>query len=182
MKRKRALLNLSVILLTALGVPLRAEVVLTGRTHCYQVEGNPPGAWSQTFRVEVGRAVRNRSGSLSRVTALEQGFKAVNPPLTYFNGFAGAAYYVSAEDQETGSAVEISLVGNSFGTDTGASDGIPGLWNLSYSMLLQPARRGLSTGRIVMAKNFKPIGRSQTDEPGETSLEVRSLSEIRCRP
>ena len=182
MNRKTALLYLSVIFFTALANPLRAEVVLTGRTHCYQVEGNPPGAWSQTFKVEVGRSVRNRSGSLSRVTALEQGFKAVYPPLTYFNGFAGAAYYLSAEDQEAGSAVEISLVGNSFGTDTGASDGIPGLWNLSYSMLLQPARRGLSSGRIIMAKTFKPIGNGQAGDSAETSLEVRSLSEIRCRP
>lgn len=178
--RQRTALCAAAFLL-GLAPTVQAAVVLTGRTHCYQVLGNPPGAWSQTFKIEVGRAVTDRSGSVSRVTGLERGFKAVYPPLYYFNGLAGAAFYVPAEDQELSDVVQVTLTGNSYGTDTGASDGIRGLWTLNYSMLLNPARRGLSEGKVIFSKSFKPLGPGHEQDPVVSSYEVKDVEGLRCR-
>lgn len=161
-----------------------AGVSLSGKDHCYTIDGNPPGAWSQTFRIKVGNPVFDRAGSVVKVTGVEQGFKAVYPPLTYYNGLAGAAFYLPPSDQETGAAgqVEISLTGESYGTSDATSSGVHGLFSLEYVMLLDQSRGpGLGSGKIILSKTFKALDPGHAKEPAETSYEVRPVSEILCR-
>ena len=166
----------------ALSTAVEAKTVLSAKERCFQVGEILNGGWRETLKIKPQQALTDKKGAVIETIGLAHGSKVVVPVLNYYNQFAGAASYIAAGDQEvTDNIVQIALVGTSYGTDTGAASGISGLWSFSYTLMLEPEKRGkIPGGKLVGVDTFKAIGNGHDADPATTTLVDKTVSEISC--
>lgn len=163
---------------------VEAKTVLSAKERCFQVGEPLNGGWRETLKIKPQQALTDKKGAVIETVGLAHGTKPVFPPLSYYNQFAGAASFIAASgnDQEViGNVVQIALVGTSYGTDTAAASGISGLWSFSYTLMLEPEKKGkIPGGKLVGVDTFKPIGNGHDADPATQTLVNNEVTEISC--
>jgi hypothetical protein len=166
---------------------VEAKTVLSKKERCFSIgdpPGDPPsaGGWIQLLKIKPQQALTDKQGTVVETVALVRGAKPVYPPPTYYNQFAGAASYIAADSQVVKeNVVQIALVGTSYGTDTGFGTGIYGLWSFSYTLMLEPEKKGkVPGGKLMGVDTFKPIGNGHDADPASQTLVNEPVNEISC--
>ena len=135
------------------------------------------------LKIRPQQALTDKKGAVIEVVGVSHGSRAVTPAMNYYNQFAGAASYIAGGDQEVvGNVVQIALVGTSYGTNTGAVDGIHGLWSFEYSLMLEPEKKGkIPFGRLVGAETFRATEATQKEDPLVDTMVDKTATEVSCK-
>ena len=162
---------------------VEAKTVLSAKERCFQIGQPAIGGWNEKLKIKPQQALTDKPGAVVEVVGLDHGSKAVNPPLNYYNQFAGAASYIGKGDQEvTGEVAQIALVGTSYGTDTATAAGIHGLWTFDHSLMLEPEKKGkIPGGRMVGYDTFKPTEVGHENDPATQTVHEELVTEISCK-
>ena len=180
---KISIIGLAAISAIALSSAVEAKTVLSAKERCFQIGQTEAGGWNEVLKIKPQQALTDKPGAVVEVVGLEHGSKAVNPPLNYYNQFAGAASYIAGGDQEvTSNIVQIALIGTSYGTDTGTAAGIRGLWTFDHSLMLEPEKKGkIPGGRMVGYDTFKPTEVGHENDPATQTVHEELVTEISCK-
>ena len=183
MKKTTSLMLAGLIAAIGLSTAVEAKTVLSAKARCFQIGGTVIGGWDTVLKIKPQQALTDKRGAIVEVVGLEHGSKTVNPPLNYYNQFAGAASYIASGDQEvTGATVQIALVGTSFGTNTATAEGIPGLFAFDYSLMLEPESKGtIPGGRLVGVETFKPLVSGPGPDPSTQTTIDKAVTEVSCK-
>lgn len=123
-----------------------AGTVLSSKVQCYRItDGGAPG-WTKTLKINPQKMLTEKYGVVVGVIGLEH---AQNTSESYYNQLAGAASFVPKSSLLLTDTVQISLTGNSYGTDTGGSAGVKGVWTINYAF-------SPTTSSLNGTKTFEP--------------------------
>ena len=157
----------SLVAAMALSSVVEAKTVLSAKERCFRLGQQLEGGWNEVLKIRPQQALTDKKGAVIEVVGVSHGSRAVTPALNYYNQFAGAASYIAGGDQEVvGTVIQIALVGTSYGTHSGAVDGVPGVWSFQYSLMLEPEQKGkILFGRLVGEETFRAVEATQKEDP-----------------
>lgn len=165
----------------ALSTTVEARTVLGAKTRCFQIGSQVPGGWHEILEIQPQRALSDRNGALIGVTGLVHGTRAVEPPISYYNQLTGSASYIPPGNQVVNDVVQIALVGTSYGTTTGTTAGVYGLYAYDFSLRLKPEKKGrIPGGQLTGVKRFQPIGDGHDGEPATSTPVDQPVTEVSC--
>lgn len=168
MSRMKVRLAVSLIPLVLLAQTVEAKSVLGSKVQCYRINDGAAGGWTKTLKINPQKRLTEKYGVVVGVIGLEH---AVNTSESYYNQLTGAASFIpDAPATPLSGTVQISLTGTSYGTDTGSSGGVQGLWTANYAF-------SPTTMTLNGYKTFQPAAGG-----GEVVSVIKTTtSEISCK-
>lgn len=179
---KSILIGLATLIPTVTLSPVvDAKTVLGTKQRCFQIGASVPGGWNETLKIKPQQALKDNPAAIVESVGLIHGNKAVYPELDYYDQLAGAASWIPASDYEVKNVVQIALVGTSYGAKSLGPTAVPGLYTMSFSLILQPVTKGtIPGGRLVGLKTFQAIVAGQGSGQTETTYYDKPVQEISC--
>ena len=173
----------AILPLVTLSATLEAKPVLSAAPRCFQIGDVKPGGWRTTLKIRPQQGLPDKQGTLVEVIALEHGEQAVHPPLEYTNELVGSATYIPPGGGTlVADAVQMSLVGTSYGSDDGTASGTRGVYALTYTLTLEPQVKNKIPGATLTGyKTFKPVGGGHDGDPATLTVIEAAMTEISCR-